>query len=155
MIPFEIDKTPEQHVPFGASEQIQTEDLKGTRILLVEDNELNMEIAEFMLEDGGAVVLKAWNGKEAIEIFEKSEPGEINMIMMDIMMPVMGGLEATRKIRTLDRPDAATIPIVAMTANAFSDDIRRSREAGMNEHLSKPLEMEKIIRTAARYCGKR
>ena len=77
------------------------------------------------------------------------------MIMMDIMMPVMGGLEATRKIRTLNRPDAATIPIVAMTANAFSDDIRRSREAGMNEHLSKPLEMEKIIRTAARYCRKR
>ena len=70
-------------------------------------------------------------------------------------MPVMGGLEATRKIRTLNRPDAATIPIVAMTANAFSDDIRRSREAGMNEHLSKPLEMEKIIRTAARYCRKR
>ena len=155
VIPFEIDKTPEQHVPFGASEQIQTEDLKGTRILLVEDNELNMEIAEFMLEDGGAVVLKAWNGKEAIEIFEKSEPGEIDLIMMDIMMPVMGGLEATRKIRALDRPDAATIPIVAMTANAFSDDIRRSREAGMNEHLSKPLEMEKIIRTAARYCRKR
>ena len=114
-----------------------------------------MEIAEFMLKDSGAVVLKAWNGKEAIEIFEKSEPGEINMIMMDIMMPIMGGLEATRKIRTLNRPDAATIPIVAMTANAFSDDIRRSREAGMNEHLSKPLEMEKIIRTAARYCGKR
>ena len=155
VIPFEIDKIQGQHVPFEASEQIQAEDLKGTRILLVEDNELNMEIAEFMLEDGGAVVLKAWNGKEAIEIFEKSEPGEINMIMMDIMMPVMGGLEATRKIRTLDRPDAATIPIVAMTANAFSDDIRRSREAGMNEHLSKPLEMEKIIRTAARYCRKR
>ena len=155
VLPFEIDKIQEQHVPFEASEQIQAEDLKGTRILLVEDNELNMEIAEFMLEDGGAVVLKAWNGKEAIEIFEKSEPGEINMIMMDIMMPVMGGLEATRKIRTLNRPDAATIPIVAMTANAFSDDIRRSREAGMNEHLSKPLEMEKIIRTAARYCRKR
>ena len=155
VIPFEIDKMQEQHVPFKASEQIQAEDLKGTRILLVEDNELNMEIAEFMLEDSGAVVLKAWNGKEAIEIFEKSEPGEINMIMMDIMMPVMGGLEATRKIRTLNRPDAATIPIVAMTANAFSDDVRRSREAGMNEHLSKPLEMEKIIRTAARYCGKR
>ena len=155
VIPFEIDKTPEQHVPFGASEQIQTEDLKGTRILLVEDNELNMEIAEFMLEDGGAVVLKAWNGKEAIEIFEKSEPGEIDLIMMDIMMPVMDGLEATRRIRKLNRADAATIPIVAMTANAFSDDIRRSREAGMNEHLSKPLEMEKIIRTAARYCRKR
>ena len=155
VIPFEIDRTPEQHVPFEASEQIQAEDLKGTRILLVEDNELNMEIAEFMLEDGGAVVLKAWNGKEAIEIFEKSEPGEIDLIMMDIMMPVMDGLEATRRIRKLNRADAATIPIVAMTANAFSDDIRRSREAGMNEHLSKPLEMEKIIRTAARYCGKR
>ena len=155
VIPFEIDRIPEQHVPFGASEQIQAEDLKGTRILLVEDNELNMEIAEFMLEDGGAVILKAWNGKEAVEIFEKSEPGEIDLIMMDIMMPVMDGLEATRRIRKLNRADAATIPIVAMTANAFSDDIRRSREAGMNEHLSKPLEMEKIIRTAARYCGKR
>lgn len=155
VIPFEIDQTPEQDILLEEPEQVTTDAVKGARILLVEDNELNMEIAEFMLKDSGAVVLKAWNGKEAIEIFEKSEPGEINMIMMDIMMPVMGGLEATRKIRTLDRPDAATIPIVAMTANAFSDDIRRSREAGMNEHLSKPLEMEKIIRTAARYCGKR
>ena len=154
VIPFEIDRTPEQHVPFEASEQIQAEDLKGTRILLVEDNELNMEIAEFMLEDGGAVILKAWNGKEAVEIFEKSEPGEIDLIMMDIMMPVMDGLEATRRIRKLNRADAATIPIVAMTANAFSDDIRRSREAGMDEHLSKPLDMEKVIRTAVRYCRK-
>lgn len=155
VIPFEIDQTPEQDILLEEPGQVTTDAVKGARILLVEDNELNMEIVEFMLKDSGAVVLKAWNGKEAIEIFEKSEPGEINMIMMDIMMPVMGGLEATRKIRTLNRPDAATIPIVAMTANAFSDDIRRSREAGMNEHLSKPLEMEKIIRTAARYCGKR
>lgn len=155
VIPFEIDQTPEQDILSEEPGQVTTDAVKGARILLVEDNELNMEIVEFMLKDSGAVVLKAWNGKEAIEIFEKSEPGEINMIMMDIMMPVMGGLEATRKIRTLDRPDAATIPIVAMTANAFSDDVRRSREAGMNEHLSKPLEMEKIIRTAARYCGKR
>lgn len=155
VIPFEIDQTPEQDILLEEPGQVTTDAVKGARILLVEDNELNMEIAEFMLKDSGAVVLKAWNGKEAIEIFEKSEPGEINMIMMDIMMPVMGGLEATRKIRTLNRPDAATIPIVAMTANAFSDDIRRSREAGMNEHLSKPLEMEKIIRTAARYCRKR
>ena len=155
VIPFEIDQTPEQDILSEEPGQVTPDAVKGARILLVEDNELNMEIVEFMLKDSGAVVLKAWNGKEAIEIFEKSEPGEINMIMMDIMMPVMGGLEATRKIRTLDRPDAATIPIVAMTANAFSDDVRRSREAGMNEHLSKPLEMEKIIRTAARYCGKR
>ena len=155
VIPFEIDQTPEQDILSEEPGQVTTDAVKGARILLVEDNELNMEIVEFMLKDSGAVVLKAWNGKEAIEIFEKSEPGEINMIMMDIMMPVMGGLEATRKIRTLNRPDAATIPIVAMTANAFSDDVRRSREAGMNEHLSKPLEMEKIIRTAARYCGKR
>lgn len=155
VIPFEIDQTPEQDILLEEPGQVTTDAVKGARILLVEDNELNMEIAEFMLKDSGAVVLKAWNGKEAIEIFEKSEPGEIDLIMMDIMMPVMGGLEATRKIRALDRPDAATIPIVAMTANAFSDDIRRSREAGMNEHLSKPLEMGKIIRTAARYCGKR
>ena len=155
VIPFELDQTPEQDILLEEPGQVTTDAVKGARILLVEDNELNMEIAEFMLKDSGAVVLKAWNGKEAIEIFEKSEPGEINMIMMDIIMPIMGGQEATRKIRTLNRPDAATIPIVAMTANAFSDDIRRSREAGMNEHLSKPLEMEKIIRTAARYCRKR
>ena len=111
-----------------------------------------MEIAEFMLTDNGAVVTKAWNGKEALDIFRQSEPGEFNMIMLDIMMPVMDGLESAREIRNLNRPDAKTIPIVAMTANAFLDDIRRSREAGMNEHLSKPLDMQKVAQTVYRFC---
>lgn len=154
VIPFEIDHTPKQNILPKEQEQPQTDNIRGAKILLVEDNELNMEIAEFMLKDSGAVVLKAQNGKEALEIFEKSKPGDLDMIMMDIMMPVMDGLEATRRIRALDRADAKTIPVVAMTANAFSDDIRRSREAGMNEHLSKPLEMDKVVRTAAKFCRK-
>ena len=154
VIPFEIDQIPEQHILSEEPEDLVSDDLNGTRILLVEDNELNMEIAEFMLEDTGAIIQKAWNGKEALKIFERSEPGEINLIMMDIMMPVMDGLEATRRIRKLNRPDAKNIPVIAMTANAFSDDIRRSREAGMNEHLSKPLEMKTVVRTISRYCRK-
>ena len=114
-------------------------------ILLVEDNELNMEIAEFILEDKGASIIKAWNGKEAVDIFEASEPESIDVILMDIMMPVMDGLTATQTIRKLERKDAATVPILAMTANAFADDAKRSRLAGMNEHLSKPLDIGKVI----------
>ena len=151
VIPFEIDNNPK--INDQPEEQVSvSEDISGVKVLLVEDNELNMEIAEFMLEESGAAVMKAWNGQEALDIFQASKPGDINMIMIDIMMPVMDGLETTRKIRNLDRPDAKTIPIVAMTANAFSDDIRRSREAGMNEHLSKPLDMQKVTQTVYRFC---
>ena len=95
----------------------------------------------------GAQVLKAWNGKEAVDLFAASAPGEIELIMMDIMMPVMNGLEAVKHIRAMDRPDAKNVVILAMTANAFSDDVERSRQAGMNEHLSKPLDSD-TIRTA-------
>ena len=151
VIPFEIDSSPIVNNPSDELDSV-SEDLSGLKVLLAEDNHLNMEIAEFMLTDNGAVVTKAWNGKEALDIFRQSEPGEFNMIMLDIMMPVMDGLESAREIRNLNRPDAKTIPIVAMTANAFLDDIRRSREAGMNEHLSKPLDMQKVAQTVYRFC---
>lgn len=125
--------------------------LEGMCILVVEDNELNMEIVEYMLKEKGVTVIKAMNGKIAFELFRASEPGTFDMILMDIMMPVMDGLEATRQIRALDRPDAADVPILAMSANAFTDDIVRSKEAGMNEHLSKPLEFHKMMETIAKY----
>ena len=115
--------------------------------MLAEDNELNMEIAEFVLESAGAKVIKAFNGKEALEIFKASEQGEIDVILMDVMMPVMDGLTATRAIRGLDRPDAKTIPIIAMTANAFDDDVNKSKAAGMNAHLAKPIDPKRLFRT--------
>lgn len=127
------------------SQMYQNCSVEGIQVLLVEDNELNMEIAEFLLKEEKMIVTKAWNGREAVEIFENSEPGYFDVILMDLMMPQMGGLEATRRIRKLDRRDAKTIPIFAMTANAFLDDIAQSKAAGMNEHFSKPLQMEKVI----------
>ena len=105
-----------------------------------------MEIAEFYLEDHGAVVSKAWNGQEAVELFRKSEPGEFDVILMDIMMPVMNGYEAAKMIRSLDREDAKTIPIIAMTANAFTEDRIRAKEAGMDEHVAKPVDVELLIK---------
>ena len=128
--------------------------IEGMRILLAEDNELNMEIAEFVIQSEGASVVKAWNGQEAVEAFEKSASGEFDAILMDVMMPVMNGYEATKTIRTMDRSDAKKIPIIAMTANAFVEDRIKSKEAGMNEHLAKPLESEVLIKTIANYCGK-
>ena len=129
--------------------------VEGIQVLLVEDNELNMEIAEFLLKEEKMIVTKAWNGREAVEIFEDSEPGYFDVILMDLMMPQMGGLEATRRIRKMDREDAKSIPIFAMTANAFLDDIAQSKAAGMNEHFSKPLQMEKVIDTIRFYCTAR
>ena len=125
--------------------------LEGIHVLLAEDNELNMEIAEFILESAGAEVLKACDGKQAVDLFKKSKPGEIDAILMDIMMPVMDGHQATRKIRSMERQDAKSIPIIAMTANAFDDDRKKAYEAGMNEHMTKPLEAEKVIRTVLEY----
>ena len=138
-IDLDVDKSKEQ-------KDLSEKTIKGLRILLAEDNELNMEIAEFMFQKEGAEVTKAWNGLEAVEIFEKSSPGEFDVILMDIMMPVMDGLEATRQIRAMDRLDAKIIPIVAMSANAFQDDVERSKKAGMNKHISKPLAGESVIR---------
>ena len=105
-----------------------------------------MEIAEFMLRNEGAEETKAWNGQEAVELFRKSEPGGFDAILMDIMMPVMNGYEATKMIRSLDREDAKTIPIIAMTANAFMEDRQKAKEAGMNEHIVKPVDVELLIK---------
>ena len=110
-------------------------------------SELNAEIAEFMLMENGAEVETVKNGLEAVQHFEASEPGTYDVILMDIMMPVMDGLTAARTIRTLERQDAKTIPIIAMTANAFREDAERCMEAGMNAHLAKPLDDKKIRRT--------
>lgn len=142
-IPFKIG-TPED---INVVRDYKTISLKGLRVLLVEDNDLNMEIARFILEDQGMTVEGAVNGQEAVELFEKSEPGYYSVILMDIMMPVLNGLDATRKIRTLKRTDAETIPVIAMSANAFSDDMISSRLAGMNAHLAKPLDRKKIVET--------
>ena len=141
-LPFEIDSNPQ--LPDRPVTECTRKSIEGIRVLLVEDNDLNMEIAEFFLQDMGAQVMKAWNGKEAVDLFAASAPGEIELIMMDIMMPVMNGLEAAKLIRAMNRPDAKEVVILAMTANAFSDDVQRSRQAGMNEHLSKPLDSDAI-----------
>lgn len=121
--------------------------LDGMRVMLVEDNEINMEIAQFMLEDVGIDVTCVENGKLAVEMFESREAGSFDVILMDIMMPVMNGLDAARAIRALERPDAKTIPIVAMTANAYDEDVRNAREAGMNAHLAKPIDTSLLYRT--------
>ena len=142
-IPFKID-------PDVDSREEQTEvsgkSIKGLHILLAEDNELNMEIAEFMLRNEGAIVTKAWNGQEAVEIFRKSEAGEFNVILMDIMMPVMNGYEAAKQIRFMDREDASVIPIIAMTANAFTEDRIRAKEVGMDEHIAKPVDAKLLVK---------
>ena len=142
-VPFKInlyaDKREEQ-------KDVSEKAIKGLHILLAEDNELNMEIAEFMLQNEGADVTKAWNGQEAVELFRNSEPGEFDVILMDIMMPVMNGYEATKMIRSLDREDAKAIPIIAMTANAFTEDRLRAKEAGMDEHISKPVDVRLLVK---------
>ena len=142
-IPFKIDPDADKR---EEQRNVSEKSIKGLYILLAEDNELNMEIAEFVLQNGGADVTKAWNGQEAVELFRKSEPGEFDAILMDIMMPVMNGYEAAKKIRSLDREDAKTIPIIAMTANAFTEDRLKAKEAGMNEHIVKPLDVELLIK---------
>ena len=142
-VPFKIDPDADKR---EEQRDVSEKSIKGLHILLAEDNELNMEIAEFVLQNVGADVIKAWNGQEAVELFRKSEPGEFDVILMDIMMPVMNGYEATKMIRSLDREDAKTIPIIAMTANAFTEDRLKAKEAGMNEHIVKPLDVELLIK---------
>ncbi len=148
-IPFRIAKESdiEERMPDES-----TCDIRGRHILLVEDNELNMEIAETSLSDAGAEITKAANGRQAVEIFSTCEPGTFDIILMDVMMPVMNGYEATECIRSLDRKDAGTIPIIAMTANAFMEDVEKAKQAGMNEHLSKPLDIKKMLAVIAGYC---
>lgn len=141
-VPFKIDMNADKG---GKQKDVSEKSIKGLHILLAEDNELNMEIAEFMLQNEGVEVTKAWNGQEAVELFRKSKPGEFDVILMDIMMPVMNGYEATKKIRSLDREDAKVIPIIAMTANAFTEDRLRAKEAGMDEHIAKPVDGKLLI----------
>ena len=142
-IPFRIDTDRDSKVEAGEKTEAS---IRGLHILLAEDNELNMEIAEFMLQNEGADVTKAWNGREAVEIFEKSRPDEFDIILMDIMMPVMNGYEASKMIHSMDREDAKTIPIIAMTANAFTEDKIRAKEAGMDEHISKPVDGKLLVK---------
>lgn len=125
--------------------------LKGMKTLLVEDIELNLEIAQSILEEEGAIVTPAMNGQEAVDAFADNPAGTFDIIIMDIMMPVMDGITATKTIRALDRPDAKTIPIVAMTANAYEEDIRNTQAAGMNAHLSKPIDVDLMFKTLSRF----
>ena len=125
--------------------------LSGMRLLLAEDNELNMEVAAFLLENSGAIVTKAWNGKEALDIFAASPRDSFDVILMDVMMPVMDGYEAAAAIRELPRVDAQTTAIIAMTANAFTEDRQKAYESGMNEHLAKPIDKEELLRTIVKY----
>ena len=150
ILPFTID----EHQP-SASAETATDtpaDLTDLHILVVEDNELNLEIAVFSLEAAGLNVSTAINGLEAVRLFEKSKPYEYDIILMDIMMPVMNGLDTAKAIRGLSRPDAPTVPIIALSANAFAEDIQKSKNAGINEHLAKPLEMDKVLKVIASYC---
>ena len=152
-LPFETDNscecTDRSKVTVGESS------LEGLTILLAEDNRLNMEITEFLLTNEGANVIKAWNGKEAIEIFELSEEYSIDAILMDIMMPGTDGITAAKAIRSMERADVATVPIIALTANAFTDDKEKSRSAGMNEHLTKPVDSSKLKSVIFGYTGKK
>mgnify|MGYP002560793881 FL=1 len=142
-VPFKIDLDADKR---EEQKDVSEKSIKGLHILLAEDNELNMEIAEFVLQNEGAEVTKAWNGQETVERFRNSEPGEFDVILMDIMMPVMNGYETAKMIRSLDREDAKTIPVIAMTANAFTEDRRRAKEAGMDEHISKPVDVKSLIK---------
>lgn len=149
-VPFKIDPDVDKR---EEQKDVSEKSIKGLHILLAEDNELNMEIAEFVLQNEGADVTKAWDGQEAVELFRNSEPGEFDVILMDIMMPVMNGYEAAKMIRSLDREDAKEVPIIAMTANAFTEDRIRAKEAGMDEHVAKPVDVELLIKIIYKLVG--
>ena len=144
-IPFKIDTQDKNSNLSDKPVSLDDYSVEGIRALVVEDNELNMEIARCILEDSGMEVTCAVDGQEAVEIFEKSAPDYFGVIYMDIMMPRMNGLDAARTIREMKRRDARRVPIIAMSANSFAEDIINSRLAGMNVHLAKPLDAEKMI----------
>lgn len=150
VIPFEID----HETSLKQSEEAENADISGLNIMVAEDNELNMEIIEFLLTEQGAHVEKVQNGQEALDKFEGSEPGTYDVILMDLMMPVMDGISATKAIRASKHAEAETIPIIAMTANAFYEDERKCLDAGMNAHLAKPLDMKMVVSTIAECVGK-
>ena len=143
---------------YGSEDTIESSaihTIKGKRILLVEDNELNAEIAKTVLEDVGALITRAENGQQALELFKEKPAGTFDVILMDLMMPVMDGYTATRKIRELERSDAKTVPIIAMTANAFQEDAEKCIAVGMNAHLAKPLDIEKVMITICHLVKKK
>lgn len=150
VLPLEIAAPPEVQTE---SEEVIPVDAAEKRVLLVEDNELNQEVAQFMLTEWGLEVTVAGDGQEAVDMFQKAPPYTYQLIFMDIMMPVMDGYDATREIRSLDRPDAASIPIIAMTANAFAEDVKKAKEAGMNEHIAKPLDPAIVNCVLAQWLG--
>ena len=127
--------------------------LQNKHILLVEDNEINTFVAKIILEQAGCIVTTAENGKTGVDTFGSSEPGKFSAILMDVRMPVMDGLEATRTIRALDRPDAKTVPIIAMTADAFAQEQKRTIDSGMNYHISKPINPQELYNVLAEYIN--
>lgn len=143
----------ETGIPVKEDAAHQAFDGSGLRVLLVEDNELNREIALTILEDCGLSVDTAEDGSIAVKCFQASSPGGYDLILMDVRMPVMDGLEASRRIRALPRADAAAVPIIALTADAFSGDMEKTRQAGMNEHLGKPIELDKLYAVLRKYCS--
>lgn len=149
-LPFEIAEKPEE-IPAEMDGEVN---IAGLHLLLAEDNELNAEIARILLEDEGAITTIVNDGQQAVDIFSRNKPGTFDAILMDIMMPEMDGLSATKAIRALDREDAGTIPIIAMTANAFDEDEKKCMEAGMNAHLVKPLDIQKMKEAVCRYLNK-
>ena len=153
-VPFEIDHLAENNDP-QKDNCPQSMDLSGKRVLLVEDNAINMEIAHAILEEEHLNITEAKNGKEALEIFQNSKLNEYDVIIMDVMMPVMDGLEATKAIRMLEREDAKRIPIIAMTANAFEEDRKACLDAGMDEHIGKPIDIPLLKRTITKAIGDR
>ena len=148
-IPFEIAREQKKD-----KEIAEKYDIRGLHLLAAEDNELNAEIIEMLLTDDGAKVTVAKNGRQAVEHFENNPPGTFDAILMDVMMPVMDGIAATKAIRAMDRADAKTIPIIAMTANAFEEDAKRCLAAGMTAHLAKPFQIEDVEKTIVECCGK-
>lgn len=130
--------------PDAPAPQELTGSLSGKRVLLAEDFDMNMEITTELLQMCGAQVTQAWNGQEAVEQFQASEPGYFDVILMDMNMPVMDGCTAAAAIRALNRPDSQSVPILALTANAFAEDIAASSQAGMNAHIAKPVDMEQL-----------
>ena len=150
VIPFEIA---EESAAVQEMSELPKENLSGRRILLVEDNELNREIAAFLLKDEGISVTEAEDGQQALECFLKMPEGYYDAVLMDIMMPVMDGYQATRAIRGSGKKDAAMIPIIAMTANAFAEDKRKTMEAGMDAHLSKPINVPELMDTIRKFCA--
>ncbi len=144
-LPIKVDKSWNKNSEVNETRNIKG-NISGMHVLLVEDNEINCEIVEFMLEEAGAKVVTARDGKEAVDAFAASDPGTFDCVLMDLMMPVMSGYEATRVIRSLDRPDAKVVPIIALSANAFEEDIAMAKGAGMNEHLAKPVDIMKMFK---------